>query len=398
MSELKQKLYYTYTEFKDQYNLETIKTIVEKEMGCEITPEDFNNYIEEIKEINDRVKLDNNWKFGVELEFGGYDNHIKYDPDDEDDLVQDRKYDCSVAGDGTEYNLKPVEFAELEARKPAFESLLYRMANKNCLISYTAGQHVHYSWDNLTQEMGLVIKYVMNPFADMSMTLEKGKEIELVLAEDVSSESSWYKNIKYTPDVKRIETSTSVIRRKLNVAFEDAYNIPEEKKGSQEEAKTRVLYNALRWIYSTSNRAGTEPYGLGNDGTRGYTRHETIELRCWRTTTDYRSVIARAIVGRLFLRFVIKLAYLEKAGFVDYTKEDIWKEMKKDINVENCFKYLAFHKNNKHNVGYSEKELEQLMNISHPMVLAIKKRSDMIQKALVKGTNESDVKELFRNI
>ena len=72
--------------------------------------------------------------------------------------------------------------------------------------------------------------------------------------------------------------------------------------------------------------------------------------------------------------------------------------MKKDINVENCFKYLAFHKNNKHNVGYSEKELEQLMNISHPMVLAIKKRSDMIQKALVKGTNESDVKELFRNI
>lgn len=398
MSELKQKLYYAYKEFKDQYNLDTIKTIVEKETNCEITQEEFNNYIEEIKHIEDRVDLANNWKFGVELEFGGYNNNIKYDADDEDDLVQDRKHDCSVAGDGTEYNLKPVAFADLEKKKPAFESLLYRMANKNCLISYTAGQHVHYSWTNLIKEMGLVVRYVMNPFSDMCMSLEKNEEVELVLAKDISTETGWYKIIKYEPDIKSIETVANVNRRKLNLPFEDAYNIPEEKKGSQEEAKTKVIYNALRWIYSTSNRTGTEAYGLGRDGTRGYTRHDTIELRCWRTTTDYRSVIARAIVGRLFLRFVIKLAYLEKAGYVDYTKEDIWKEMKQDVNVENSFKYLAFHKNNKHNVGYSEKELEQLMNVSHPMVLAIKKRSDMIQKALVKGTNESDVKELFKNI
>jgi hypothetical protein len=170
------------------------------------------------------------------------------------------------------------------------------------------------------------------------------------------------------------------------------------KDASDSDPEKKKCMEAIRFLYSVSNRHGTENYGLGNDGTRGYTRHGTVEIRAFKTTTDYRSVIARVIVSNFFLNWCAKIRFVIE-GFIDW--EDVpsiwdWLNETHHMNVKNMYTYLAFHCHNKHAVGHTKEELIEKLYISKKYATAITRRSSMIAKSLLNNSPEKRAKELFK--
>jgi hypothetical protein len=170
------------------------------------------------------------------------------------------------------------------------------------------------------------------------------------------------------------------------------------KDASSLDMKKKKCMEAIRFLYSVSNRHGTEEYGLGNDGTRGYTRHGTVEIRAFKTTTDYRSIIARTIISEFFLKWCARTRFAIE-GFIDWEEvPSIWELMNEAhyIVVKNMYTYLAFHCHNKHAVGHTKEELLEKLQVSKQYATAITRRSSMIAKSLLNNSPEKRAKELFK--
>lgn len=401
LQERKTVFYKVYKAWKNDNEVCDLYSMVK--LHIKVTDEEITEWKEQIEWIDDCIKIDKEWLFGTELEYGGRNNRLLYDRDDEEEIIETIKHDCSVSGDGTEYNLKPKRFGEEDlARK--LESFCFRAANHNCVESWTAGEHFHYSWPKVNGLFGSLIyamakgdeSIYMNSY-EQDQTKEKigGKYSEVIFdKKPLFAESS----NSGVANIGQVEMPYEA-RRKRKWTEENIKSRAEELKITDERvARTISIYRAFKTLYSTSNRSGNENYGLAGDATRGYTRHETIELRCWKTTLDYRSIIARAHVGRFVLRWLIKYILLDKFGFVRNEEQDIWEDLRKDEYVYSCFKYLAFHSANSHKVGYTQEELEILTRTSHATALAIKARTKMFKKALNKNNPESNAKELMKMI
>lgn len=357
----------------------------------------FEKELSNIKYLEGLIEIDKTWKFGTELEFGGYSNRIAYNKDDKDELIETIKNDCSVAGDGTEYNLKPIAFKDLDKKRVALESLCYRMANKNCTLSATAGEHFHYSWKNIKPVMGAIVRSFMD---------SRGSSISIQYpTQEEKTKDDFYQDFGHSDQYSRyydakisFMTDSYSDRRTRRNKAENVYKLKDDKSNQKEYDKSVAVYKLLQALYSTSNRSGTESYGLAGDGTRGYTRHSTIELRCWRTTHDYRSIIARAMIGRFFLTEMLRYGIMEAYEYIDYADENIWNKITSNPYILDCYRYLAFHYNNKHKVGLKLDDLEILTKTGHGYATAIKMRTSMIQKSLIKNNSESKAKELLKNI
>lgn len=307
----------------------------------------------------DENNQETNMMFGIELEYGGYNNRLIVR---EDDIIETVKTDGSVSGDGREYNLLPQYYKKITDGTFAkdIESFMLRAANHHCTESATAGNHIHYSYKDIVPEDGDRIHEIMN-------TVRSAFNYQYV-----------YKNLK-----EKIETNDNITQGKIITPHIKAY------------------HDAIQWLYSVSNRSGHEDYGLGTDYTRGYTRHGTIELRCWRTTLDYRSVIARVIVGWFFIKWALATEKEESGKLeneVDWNELDIWKQMEKDEKVKNAYTYLAFHFNNKHYIGLEEDKLCEKLNVTAQMARAIKNRTRLYQKSLIQHNPEARTKELFKKV
>jgi hypothetical protein len=344
--------------------------------------------IEELLASEINGKEVNNWKFGIELEYGGCNNEISYDVNDENNLIETIKEDCSVAGDGTEYNLMPISFDDLKTNKKiikALESFCYRVANKNCTLSKTAGMHIHFSWDKeFDTDDGRIFGQLL---VDMSRWLYADYDRKYKLKNMIKN-----------------GLPTSRERICLNVpieAIEWAYKDDEENKW--EINMIKKLYEAFQFIYSVSNRDGTEQYGLGTGYTRGYSRHKTLELRCWRTSYDYREIIARVFIARFFLQYILRIGLYEKYGYTKELEElnSIWEIINKPENkkLKSMYEYLAYNARNKHRMGLPLHMLmNKLITYNTQYAAEIKKRSDIYEKALKKNTNAKKAKEVFETI
>lgn len=313
-------------------------------------------------------------KFGTELEYGGRGEYV--DREKYSDIIQDEKTDGSVSGSGREYNLKPEpiwkSWTQKSTTKQKYENFMKENANKlKCTEHVTAGEHIHYSYPGICGEDGSIITATMNEL--MTMLPYEARRFQKNINE--------YEYIKgYIKDYEEERNAITKIR-KLNSL-----------------ERIRKLYEAYQALYSTSNRTGFEPYGLARDVTRGYTCHGTIEIRCWRTTLDYRMVFCRANIGWQWLKWMIKKETLNKKGFIDWEEESFWKEINKTENTSSAYKYLAFNIRNKHKVGLTETELVERLNETKAFAKAIKARSNMFMKQLVEGTAEDKAKKLFNLI
>lgn len=328
-------------------------------------------------------KETNNWKFGIELEYGGYNNWISF-RDDPETLIETIKHDGSVAGDGTEYNLKPISFEDLKSNKKiikALESFCYRVANKNCTLSKTAGMHIHFSWDKEfdTDEGRMMGRYLCD-LANEIFSTTFNKYIR------AASITAW-PSLKITNPIEIIdwkeEGEDGLFKWKLE--------------------QIKKIYEAFQFIYSVSNREGTEGYGLGRGYTRGYSRHKTLELRCWRTTHDFREIIARVFIARFFLQYILRLGLYQENCLYDeiINMPTIWNMLNKAENkkLKSMYEYLAYNVHNKHKMGLP---LHMLMakigTVEEQYVKEIKRRSDLYNKALIKETNGKKAKEVFETI
>lgn len=307
----------------------------------------------------DEKNQETNMMFGIELEYGGYNNQLQIKPDD---IIETVKTDGSVAGDGREYNLNPRKYETITSGSFAkeIESFMFRAANHNCTESGTAGNHIHYSYKDINMNDGDRIHDVMS------------------IVRNNFGYSYVYKQLN-----KKIEVNS------------------DPTKGDIMTPRVKAYHDAIQWLYSVSNRSGHEDYGLGSDYTRGYTCHGTIELRCWRTTLDYRSVIARVIVGWFFIKWALATEQKENPRLeeeVDWNELDIWKQMEKDEKVKNAYTYLAFHFNNKHWIGLKEDDLCEKLNVTVQMARAIRNRTRLYQKSLIQNNPEARTKDLFKKI
>lgn len=398
MKTVKQIIYSVYQANKED-NADNLFNKVKLHLSAEHPELNFDTFEKElnkIKYLEGLIEVDKTWMFGTELEFGGHSNRLAYDKENKDELIETIKNDCSVAGDGTEYNLKPIAFKDLDKKRVALESLCFRMANKNCTLSATAGEHFHYSWKNIKPVMGAIVRSFMDSVSSRTIQYNSQEEKDtddFYLDFGHSDQYSRY----YEPKIKLMNDSYSDRRTRRNKP-ENVYTLKDDKSNQKEYDKSVAVYKLLQALYSTSNRSGNESYGLAGDGTRGYTRHKTIELRCWRTTHDYRSIIARAMIGRFFLTEMLRYGIMEAYEYLDYADENIWDKLVKNPYILDCYRYLAFHYNNKHKVGLSLDDLEVLTKTGHGYATAIKMRTAMIQKSLIKTNSESKAKELLKNI
>lgn len=315
--------------------------------------------------------------FGIELEYAGRDNACNSNHE----LTEDLKYDGSVAGDGREWNLKPQKISDItsEKYKKLLESWMVTASNHGCLIHASAGNHIHFGRESNIAAYRETLEYGDEDCPDSEVMCSIGESVKKVFALFFGERTTLYDK-----ENNKIEWKN---KKKLT-------------KTLNEETYTYIkkCYEALQFLYSVSNRSGNENYGLGYDGTRGYTRHATVEIRVFRTTTDYRSIIARVLVSKLFVEWCCK------ARFADYEYIDweevpsIWDEINKEENktIKDMYTYLAFHEHNKHNIGLSKDELREKLNVPKNICLAIKRRSSMIAKALLPNTAEKKAKELFK--
>ena len=340
---------------------------------------------QEIEEIIASTSQDgkeiNNWKFGIELEYGGYNNKLDYDPAQEDEIIETIKTDGSVAGDGTEYNLKPLSFETLKSSKKlikALESFCYRAANKRCTISNTAGMHIHFSWDKeFDTPMGAKLGRILFASSD---------EIFTTTFNQFLKESRGYPSLLLNNPVESFD-----------------WKEPNETYKKWFIEKAKLLYEAFQFIYSVSNRDGTEHYGLGTGYTRGYSHHKTLELRCWRTSYDFREIVARVFIARFFLQYILRLGLYTENELYDEIEnmETIWEMINKEENakLKSMYEYLAYNCRNKHKMGLPLHMLMAklgTMQVSYPA--EIKRRSDIYNKALTKNTSAKKAKETFETI
>lgn len=332
--------------------------------------ENFNLYDQQIHEI--RKCFANNMKWGTELEFGGRGDFLPMS--NYDSIIQEEKHDGSVSGSGREYNFIPFEYYHLRnvSTRKSFENFMKDAINKtNCTDSSSAGEHIHYSYDGICRAHGEDIQDAIN-------------EICMKVSGYATLFEEMPHNIKYFNDQKDLaEKEQDLIMQYAK--YEDL----------QRDVK---IYDAFRWLYSISNRTGNENYGLRRDVTRGFTFHRTIELRAWRTTLDYRSVFARVVVGWYWLTWMIEKAELNKLDFVDWHHEDIWQYTRENEYLAGMYKYLAFHNNNKHQVGLDEQELILKLNVTKAFANAVKARSRMFAKQLKINSPEEQAKKLFNKI
>ena len=329
----------------------------------------------------------NDWKFGIELEYGGYDTQISYDANDQENLIETIKTDGSVAGDGTEYNLKPISFKDMKNNKKivrAIESFCFKVANKNCTLSPTAGMHIHFSW------------------GDEYASPEVGRTLGDLLfeASRVIFSSDWNRGLKNPP--RSLYPDKKLTKMIEEFEFKDT-EIEENHFPDWELAYRKKMYEAFQLIYSTANRNGNESYGLGTNCTRGYTRHKTIELRCWRTSYDYREIIARAFIARFFLRYALRLQlYKNHEHYETLLKmPTIWEMINQEENAQlkQMFEYLAFNNKNKHYTGLPAHALLTKLCLSdNALAGEIKRRSEMFEKAMRKNTVQRRAKDLFERI
>lgn len=327
-----------------------------------------------IASIKDGKEI-NNWMFGIELEYGGYNNWISF-RDDPDTLIETIKHDGSVAGDGTEYNLKPISFKSLKENKKLIkelESFCFRVANKNCTLSKTAGMHIHFSWDK-------------------EFDTDEGRLMGRILS-TTANELFWTYRNKYT------ERGLSQIVRELPEMIK--WKEPGDELEKWDLTRAQKLYDAFQFIYSVSNRDGTEMYGLGTGYTRGYSSHKTLELRCWRTTHDFREIIARIFIARFFLQYILRIGlYKENELYEEIENmESIWSMLNKQPKLKAMYEYLAYNIHNKHKMGLPLHVLmTKLGTLEVGYVNEIKRRSDLYNKALIKQTNGKKAKEVFETI
>lgn len=375
--ELRNLCYKFYMEHKDMLDEEQR----EKELNEFLTKHNISlatytyiiNNIEEIQNRNNRITT-----FGIELEYAGMNTACNQNHP----LTETMKYDGSVADDSREWNLKPQKLNKILSKeyKTDLESWMVTATKHGCLIHKTAGQHIHFGANDMCEnENGDEYEYddeydEYNRYESDTMQ-GIGQCVQNVFCEAISK--TW-KN-----------------EEEINVIWEKRILL-NDKISNEESEKTKKCVNALKFLYSVSNRDGTEVYGLGRDGTRGFTRHGTVEIRAFRTTTDYRSVIARTIVSKFFLEWCSKT---EMERYISWDNiPDIWEELHKDENkiVKDMYTYLAFHAHNKHKVGMTEEELRIKLNIPKQVVRAIKTRSSMISKSLLNNAPEKIAKELFK--
>lgn len=345
--------------------------------------------IEELIAFEKDGKEVNDWKFGIELEYGGYNTEISYDENDENNLIETIKTDGSVAGDGTEYNLKPISVSDLKTNKKlikALESFCYRVANKNCTLSKTAGMHIHFSWDK-------------------EFDTPEGR----IFGDILCNVSKWlyYGNsplAKYSLDkvISNAPREYSQERISLNTPI-DLMKWSEDETKQWEVNMIKRLYEAFQFIYSVSNRDGTEAYGIGTGYTRGYSRHKTLELRCWRTSYDFREILARVFIARFFLQYILRIGLLEK---YDYKEEllkikSIWDIINQPENekLKSMYEYLTYNSHNKHKMGLPEHMLtSKLLIMNQGYAQEIKKRSDLYDRSLKEKTNAKKAKKVFESI
>lgn len=312
--------------------------------------------------------------FGIELEYAGRNTYCN----ETDALTETVKYDGSVAGDGREWNLKPQRLCDIrsDSYKKAIENWMLAAVAHNCEMHVSAGNHIHLGADDMQENEDYQDDYYDEQQYDSAIMSSIGETVRRVFS------------IIYGETIYDTENNPIEWRDKIK-ALKDASDSEPEKKKCME---------AIRFLYSVSNRHGTEEYGLGRDGTRGYTRHGTVEIRAFKTTTDYRSVIARVIVSNLFINWCAKTRFAIE-GYIDWEEiPSIWDWLNEThlMNVKNMYTYLAFHCHNKHAVGHTKEELLEKLQISKQCATAITRRSSMIAKSLINNSPEKRAKELFK--
>lgn len=315
--------------------------------------------------------------FGIELEYAGRNNACNRNHE----LTEDLKHDGSVAGDGREFNLKPQEISDITSEKyqKLLESWMVTASNHGCLIHASAGNHIHFGRNSTIDEYLETLEYDDESGPESEVMHSVGESVRKVFALFLGERMPIYDKENNTLEWEDKKKLTKTLNEETYMYI-------------------KRCYEALQFLYSVSNRSGNEDYGLGADGTRGYTRHATVEIRVFRTTTDYRSVIARVLVSKFFIEWCCKARFADNK-YIDWDEvPSIWDEINKEENktIKNMYTYLAFHEHNKHNVGLSKDELREKLNVPKNMSLAIKRRSSMIAKALLPNTAENKVKELFK--
>lgn len=312
---------------------------------------------------------------GIELEYGGRMNYCNANHP----LTLTIKHDGSVSGDGREFNLihkKLSEIRESEYKKD-IETFMLVATNNRCTESYTAGNHIHFAFAHDTCH---------DTYSDTA------KYLAAAITKAIEEANYTLYGAKWKPEFENTDIWTwFTFRNKLKRAVD--INTGEEKRIYY------LYYKAIEWLYTVSNRRGTEDYGLGRDITRGYTYHGTTEIRAFKTSLDYRTILARIEITNFFLNYLAKLKFLTENEYVsDIDYPTIWDEMNREgnKNIKNKYTYLAFHHTNRHYVGLTEEELRKELNKTKSFILAVKKRSRMIQKALNKRNAENEVKELFK--
>lgn len=360
--------------------IEELKEYCKDEYIIEYLNENFIGFANKIQEF--QQKLDNDVKFGTELEYTGRGGFVDCsESDDMNAIVQCEKHDGSVAGSGREYNLKPFNIYDAIAGKTSFKKRLEKFMKKNanechCTTGASAGEHIHYSYEGIEIRHGAHLIEAINEVMDHM--------------ENTYSDRKFFKDVWA---IKKFQERKDIV----NSLFESGEWI-QGKFSKNNLYRSIKLYEAFQYIYSVSNRTGEEHYGLGRDITRGYTCHGTIELRAWRTTLDYRTVCARAWVGWTWLKWIIEKSELDRDGFVDWEYENVWDIARSNERIKLLYKYLAFNCDNPHKTGLSEQQLLEIFGEPKSFASAVKNRSRIFKKQLITANSEAVVKKMFNEI
>lgn len=355
----KQKIYKHYKDIEMATNenvpyeqIEEMRKPLIEELGKDVYWEEMDKLQSLLDEIHSEKKI------GIELEYGGVGTYCN----SSHELVETIKRDGSVSGDGREFNLKPELMRRINSKeyRTSLESFMHTACNHNCTDSATAGNHVHISLAHFGEDTEALLSFgVASTFRRAMGDIIQNTNGDMI--------NIFYRT--YTKDEAHVETP----------------------------AQTKRSYEAIQFLYSVSNRTGNEHYGLGYDGTRSFTRHQTTEIRCFRTSLDYRSIIARIKIAVFFVEWASRANLLTDRGYTTWEEvPSIWSDLFKNKEAYDMYTYLAFHCSNRHNVGLSEERLIQKLSVTKQFARAIKARSRMIQKALKKTTPENKAKELFK--
>lgn len=132
------------------------------------------------------------------------------------------------------------------------------------------------------------------------------------------------KIVDFMAELKRLSmnnrTHTAGMHVHMSAPSKLATYVAAQRLVQNKEAAQKVLY-PICGRHSTVR--GTQPsirYGMGNDITRGYTRHQTLELRVFEATTNPDVFYGRLKFCEYFFKFLLK----------DLPFEDFFKHMSKE--------------------------------------------------------------------